>query len=144
EIESAYESSDAFKRSGGKKLLVTSGLRNPKSETGNSYKTSKHNDGRAFDLRVNKEFYKWALNTEEGLEIMSKYNFRPLDETDPTTKEKTGATGDHIHFDNDERYNDWIKQRYTNFLMAKENNTPFPLKTLAVDFIDRGMYDGGQ
>src|SRR5699024_8073593 len=108
EIESAYESSDAFKRSGGKKLLVTSGLRNPKSETGNSYKTSKHNDGRAFDLRVNKEFYKWALNTEEGLEIMSKYNFRPLDETDPTTKEKTGATGDHIHFDNDERYNDWI------------------------------------
>lgn len=134
EIETAYINS------GGNRLFMTSGRRDPSQKVGVGYKTSLHNTGEAFDIRPDNDFYKWALNTEEGMRIMSKHQFRILDETNPIIKNKTGATGDHFHIDNDPRYQEWIKDRYERI---SRGDAIEEMATYS-DFASKGIGSGGR
>lgn len=133
EIETAYINS------GGKKLTVTSGRRDPSQKIGASYKTSLHNSGLALDIAPDVDFYKWALNTPEGVSILAKHKYRVFDETHPEVKARTGATGDHFHLDNDSRYNSWIMDRDTRIKEGKGVQMLAPY----LDFKNKGVTTGG-
>lgn len=133
EIETAYINS------GGKKLTVTSGRRDPSQKVGANYKTSLHNEGLALDIEPDVEFYKWALNTPEGVSILAKHKYRIFDETHPEVKARTGATGDHFHLDNDSRYNSWIMDRDARMKEGKGVQMLAPY----LDFKNKGVTTGG-
>lgn len=133
EIETAYINS------GGKKLTVTSGRRDPSQKVGANYKTSLHNEGLALDIEPDVEFYKWALNTPEGVSILAKHKYRIFDETHPEVKARTGATGDHFHLDNDSRYNSWIIDRDARLKEGKDVQMLAPY----LDFKNKGVTAGG-
>lgn len=78
-------------------LKVTSTVRNASQGVGKNSKTSRHNIGEAFDISgEHKDVYDY-LNTYEGVNLLNKYGLGVLDETDPETMKKTGATGAHYH-----------------------------------------------
>lgn len=84
-------------------LKVTSTVRNASQGVGKNSKTSRHNIGEAFDISgEHKDVYDY-LNTYEGINLLNKYGLGVLDETDPETMKKTGATGAHYHIGADSK-----------------------------------------
>ena len=80
-------------------LRYTSGFRpGATTKSGNS---SRHGKGEAWDIENNPEVYEYLYNTVEGAGMLNKYGLGILDETNPTTMKKTGATGKHFHIGKD-------------------------------------------
>ncbi|MDR1019040.1 MAG: glucosaminidase domain-containing protein [Lachnospiraceae bacterium] len=80
-------------------MRVTSGLRTGNG-VGKAGSKSWHNQGLALDLAPD-ENLKQFLTSPDGYKLMYKYNLGFLDETDPATMKKTGATGKHFHIGRD-------------------------------------------
>lgn len=80
-------------------LIITSGKRygNGIGKLGNK---SRHNIGQAIDIAPNEDIKKFLLSND-GRNLMRKYNLGFLDETNPDTMKKTGATGPHFHIGKD-------------------------------------------
>lgn len=96
----------------GSRLRLTSGKREASQKIGSHNTTSKHNTGDAFDIGAeHDDFYYRMLNSPQGLEIMTRYNFGAIDETDLVIKAKNKATGDHFHFGTDSYYAKQAKDR---------------------------------
>lgn len=96
----------------GNRLRLTSGKREASQKIGSHNTISKHNTGDAFDIGAeHDDFYYYMLNSPQGLEIMTRYNFGAIDETDPVIKAKNKATGDHFHFGIDSYYAKQAKDR---------------------------------
>lgn len=84
---------------------ITSAYRGPESGVGKNPGKSRHAHGEALDLNPKyTNVYNWLQNTQEGLTMLTKYGMGVIDETDPETKLKTGATGDHFHIGTDSHY----------------------------------------
>jgi hypothetical protein len=95
---------------------ITSGKRNAEDKVGKNHDHSKHNTGDALDFSaVDYEHYNNLVNTKEGLALMAKYNLGILDETDPETMKKTGATGAHFHLGTDSKLSENTKVRFQSF-----------------------------
>lgn len=91
-------------------LVVTSGYRpNAKTKQGNP---SRHGKGEAIDIRYNPEINEYLWNTKEGVALLNKYGLGFLDESDPETMKRTGATGKHTHLGFDSTLVPKTKQRY--------------------------------
>lgn len=116
------ELNDLYLNETGTKLRITSGAR---------HNTKGHHKSReegAFAMDIGKEHgdvYSWLLNTKEGLELMNKYSLGILDETDPATMEKTGATGPHFHIGRDSGLKSRVERR-----LKMIQNDPASLPTL--------------
>lgn len=80
-------------------LNVTSALRKGNG-VGKAGSKSRHNRGQAMDIAPNSKI-KQFLESQEGISLMNKYKVGFLDETDPATMKKTGATGAHYHIGKD-------------------------------------------
>lgn len=100
----------------GKVFKITSAKREAKDKIGKGYEHSHHNTGDAYDFSaMNYEDYNFLVNTKEGLALMDKYKLGVLDETDPTTLEKTGGTGAHFHLGKDSKLYSNTRQRLEAF-----------------------------
>ena len=100
----------------GKVFKITSAKREAKDKIGKGHKHSHHNTGDALDFSaMNYEDYNFLVNTKEGLALMDKYKLGVLDETDPTTLEKTGGTGAHFHLGKDSKLHLNTRQRLEAF-----------------------------
>jgi len=80
-------------------VRVTSGMENRKTKSG---KSSKHTGGLAIDItpipgQTYAELTDQLKNAPEVLAYMRENGIGIIDETDPLTKLRTGATGDHWH-----------------------------------------------
>lgn len=94
------------------KLFLTSGRRNSEDKIGTYSKTSLHNTGNAFDIKsLHTDDYYFLMNDKKGLELMNKYSLGIIDETEPETMKKTGATGAHFHIGKDKTYAELTKNR---------------------------------
>ena len=78
---------------------ITSGRRygNGVGKLGNR---SRHNVGQAVDIAPDSKIGEF-LKSNNGKILLSKYNLGFLDETNPETMKKTGATGAHFHIGKD-------------------------------------------
>lgn len=100
----------------GKVFKITSAKREAKDKIDKGYEHSHHNTGDALDFSaMNYEDYNFLVNTKEGLALMDKYKLGVLDETDPTTLEKTGGTGAHFHLGKDSKLYSNTRQRLEAF-----------------------------
>ena len=120
-------------------MVVTSGKR-----TGNGVgklgSKSRHNVGQAIDIGVNNDIRNF-LNSEKGINLMKKYRVGFLDESDPDTMRKTGATGPHFHIGKDSKLigNYTTTPNYINYYplqLPSSNNYEYPIdfNTLPVDY----------
>lgn len=101
-------------------IVYTSGKRKASQGVGKYSKVSHHNTGNAVDISAqHKEVYEYLTGTEEGLQLLTKYNLGIIDETDPETMKKTGATGPHYHIGKDSIYAAKAKEMLKNFNPAK-------------------------
>lgn len=99
----------------GRVLDLTSGKRGA-TGAGKLGKHSHHFTGDAIDIsEKNIEDYSYLMNTKEGLSLLSRYNLGVIDETDPETMKKTGATGAHFHIGKDTNYAKLVRERLRNF-----------------------------
>lgn len=105
----------------GKYLTITSGKRTASKGVGKNSKISRHNTGEAIDISASHiDDYRFLMNTQEGLNLLTKYGLGVIDETNPDELEKTGGTGAHFHIGKDSFYAKQVKSRYDNFLSGKE------------------------
>lgn len=96
-------------------LKITSTVRKASQGVGKNSKTSRHNIGEAFDISgEHKDVYDY-LNTYEGVNLLNKYGLGVLDETDPETMKKTGATGAHYHIGADSKLVANTRAKLTSF-----------------------------
>lgn len=127
-------------------LIYTSGFRTPSQKIGKNYKTSRHNKGEAWDIEANKEVYEYLYNTLEGLELLNKYQLGILDETDPETMKRTGATGAHFHIGKDTTLVPDAQKRYQEFLKkqkVKKSSLNIPtdeIQEVTKDSLDPNYY----
>ena len=106
-------------------LKITSTLRNSSQSIGKNSKTSRHNVGEAFDIsHTNKNVYDY-LNSYEGLNLLNRYGLGVLDETDPETMKKTGATGPHFHIGADSTLVSTTKNKLSYFNGTNTNNNAY-------------------
>jgi hypothetical protein len=94
---------------------LTSGKRTPEQKVGKAHETSKHNEGNAIDMSADFAMYNVLYNTPDGLTLLNSYNLGVLDETNPETIAKTGATGPHYHIGTDPGLISKTKQRYSSY-----------------------------
>jgi hypothetical protein len=94
-------------------LKYTSGYR-PGAKTA-SGAPSRHGKGEAWDIANRPEVYNFLWNTGEGLALLNKYGLGVLDETDPKTMKRTGATGKHFHIGKDSTLVPLARARYREF-----------------------------
>jgi hypothetical protein len=93
-------------------IRVTSGKR----KTSPSGKFSHHHSGNAIDIgREHADVYNFLMNDRRGLELLNKYGFGIIDETDPITMAKTKATAPHFHIGPDNSYKQIAQERLKNF-----------------------------
>ena len=120
-------------------MVVTSGRRygNGVGKLGNK---SRHNLGQAIDIRVNNDIKNFLLSND-GVNLMKKYKVGFLDESDPDTMKKTGATGPHFHIGKDSKLigNYTTTPNYINYYplqLPSSNNYEYPIdfNTLPVDY----------
>lgn len=94
-------------------IRVTSGLREDDHD-------SHHHTGDALDIgKEHTDVYDYLYNNQEGLALMNKYGLGILDETNPTTMQKTGATGPHFHIGKDSGLYKTTQTRYTQYDVAQ-------------------------
>ena len=109
-------------------LKVTSTLRNSSQGIGKNSKKSRHNVGEAFDIsHTNKNVYDY-LNSYEGLNLLNRYGLGVLDETNPETMKKTGATGPHFHIGADSTLVSTTRNKLSSFKgvdINKDNNDSY-------------------
>lgn len=109
-------------------LKVTSTLRNSSQSIGKNSKTSRHNVGEAFDIsHTNKNVYDY-LNSYEGLNLLNRYGLGVLDETNPETMKKTGATGPHFHIGADSTLVSTTRNKLSSFKgvdVNKDETNPY-------------------
>lgn len=96
-------------------IKVTSTKREASDHVGAHSKESKHNTGDALDVAGDPQLYEFLMNDRRGLALLNKYEMGVLDETNPKTKAKTGATGDHFHIGTDAGLVVNTKKRYDSF-----------------------------
>lgn len=120
-------------------MVVTSGRRygNGVGKLGNK---SRHNLGQAIDIKVNNDIKNFLLSND-GVNLMKKYKLGFLDESDPDTMRKTGATGPHFHIGKDSKLigNYTTTPNYINYYplqLPSSNNYEYPIdfNTLPVDY----------
>ena len=120
-------------------MVVTSGRRygDGVGKLGNK---SRHNLGQAIDIRVNNDIKNFLLSND-GVNLMKKYKVGFLDESDPDTMKKTGATGPHFHIGKDSKLigNYTTTPNYINYYplqLPSSNNYEYPIdfNTLPVDY----------
>jgi uncharacterized protein YgiB involved in biofilm formation len=81
-------------------VVYTSGKREASQRVGKNYKHSHHNTGNALDISGrNPEVYAYLTKDPEGIALMKQYGLEAIDETNPETMKKTGATGPHYHIE---------------------------------------------
>lgn len=81
-------------------VVYTSGKREASQRVGKNYKHSHHNTGNALDISGrNPEVYAYLTKDPEGIALMKRYGLEAIDETNPETMKKTGATGPHYHIE---------------------------------------------
>lgn len=81
-------------------VVYTSGKRDASQKVGTNYKHSHHNTGNALDISgQNKEVFTYLTKDPEGQALMQQYGYELIDETDPETMKRTGATGPHYHIE---------------------------------------------
>ena len=109
-------------------LKITSTLRNSSQSIGKNSKTSRHNVGEAFDIsHTNKNVYDY-LNSYEGLNLLNRYGLGVLDETNPETMKKTGATGPHFHIGADSTLVSTTRNKLSSFKgvdVNKDETNPY-------------------
>lgn len=94
----------------GRTFEITSGKREK------TKKFSHHHTGDALDIKASHtQDYDFLVNTKEGLQLMNKYGFGIIDETDPVMMKQTGATGPHFHLGKDSKYVKRVNDRLANF-----------------------------
>src|SRR5690606_1653664 len=91
-------------------LVVTSGYR-PNAKTAQGL-VSRHAKGEAIDLRYNPEVRDYLWNDKEGIYLLNKYGLGFLDESDPETMKRTGASGKHLHIGFDSTLVPKTRQRF--------------------------------
>ena len=120
-------------------MVITSGRRygNGVGKLGNK---SRHNLGQAIDIKVNNDIKNFLLSND-GITLMKKYKVGFLDESDPDTMRKTGATGPHFHIGKDSKLigNYTTTPNYINYYplqLPSSNNYEYPIdfNTLPVDY----------
>ena len=120
-------------------MVITSGRRygNGVGKLGNK---SRHNLGQAIDIKVNNDIKNFLLSND-GVNLMKKYKVGFLDESDPDTMRKTGATGPHFHIGKDSKLigNYTTTPNYINYYplqLPSSNNYEYPIdfNTLPVDY----------
>ena len=120
-------------------MVVTSGRRygDGVGKLGNK---SRHNLGQAIDIKVNNDIKNFLLSND-GINLMKKYKVGFLDESDPDTMKKTGATGPHFHIGKDSKLigNYTTTPNYINYYplqLPSSNNYEYPIdfNTLPVDY----------
>lgn len=120
-------------------MVITSGRRygNGVGKLGNK---SRHNLGQAIDIKVNNDIKNFLLSND-GVNLMKKYKVGFLDESDPDTMKKTGATGPHFHIGKDSKLigNYTTTPNYINYYplqLPSSNNYEYPIdfNTLPVDY----------
>ena len=120
-------------------MVITSGRRygNGVGKLGNK---SRHNLGQAIDIKVNNDIKNFLLSND-GISLMKKYKVGFLDESDPDTMRKTGATGPHFHIGKDSKLigNYTTTPNYINYYplqLPSSNNYEYPIdfNTLPVDY----------
>lgn len=108
-------------------LNVTSTVRKASQGVGKNSKTSRHNIGEAFDIAAQHKDVFDYLNTQEGLTLLDRYGLGVLDETDPATMRKTGATGAHFHIGADSKLVANTRNKLLSFngsVTGNPNSTP--------------------
>lgn len=115
-------------------INYTSGKRSANQKIGTNYKTSHHNTGNAFDISASdKEVYQFLTSKPEGIALLAKHNLGILDETDPETMKKTGATAGHFHIGKDSKYVKEAQDRYKSILELQANNPQaFTTRTMEI------------
>lgn len=104
-------------------IRYTSGKREASQKVGKYHKHSHHNTGDAVDIgKEHKDVYDYLYNTQEGLSLLTKYGLGIIDETNPETMKKTGATGPHFHIGKDTKFANEAKQRF-NTLYKTESES---------------------
>lgn len=97
-------------------VVVTSGKRTPEDNVGKNHNHSHHNTGNAIDIsHKHTDVYAFLQNDRRGLELLNKYQLGIIDETNPETMKKTGATGPHFHIGPDSVYRQKAQDRLKNF-----------------------------
>ena len=122
-------------------LIYTSGFRTPSQKVGKNYKTSRHNKGEAWDLEANRKVYDYLYNSFEGLSLLNKYGLGILDETDPETMKRTGATGAHFHVGKDTTLVPKAKERYEEFLREQQEQKSESNISIPIDEIQETTKD---
>jgi hypothetical protein len=110
------------------KIRVTDGKREASQKVGKNYRTSKHNTGEAFDISAqDKDVADYLMNDVEGAALLTKYGLGLLDETNPETIKKTGATGPHYHIGKDPALVQKAMVRYETLSKQQPKQKPQPI-----------------
>ena len=110
------------------KIRVTDGKREASQKVGKNYGTSKHNTGEAFDISAqDKDVADYLMNDVEGAALLNKYGLGLLDETNPETIKKTGATGPHYHIGKDPALVQKSMVRYETLSKQQPKQKPQPI-----------------
>lgn len=123
-------------------IRYTSGKRKASDGIGTSSKISHHNTGNAEDIAAeHKNVYEYLSGTKEGLQLLTKHGLGIIDETDPETMKKTGATGPHYHIGKDSKY---VKQAQDLLLKFEKNpiqskNVPITPSTVKLTIPSQGI-----
>lgn len=123
-------------------IRYTSGKRTASQKIGKNAGHSHHETGNALDFAADhKDVYEYLNNTTEGLALLKKYGFGIIDETDPETMAKTGATGKHYHIGKDSHYVAQAKTKYASLsqgeatgVYSKESGMPANMLAKPVEF----------
>jgi hypothetical protein len=101
----------------------TSGKREAKEKVGKNHRHSHHNTGDALDFGAEHEdVYNYLYNTTEGLSLLKKHGLGVINETDPETMKKTGATGAHYHIGPDSHYVEEVDKRFAEVSLSTQNS----------------------
>lgn len=113
---------------------------------------SRHNVGQAMDIAHDPEIGEF-LKSNSGKMLLSKYNLGFLDESDPNTMAKTGATGKHFHIGKDSTLvgkninttiepNDYFQSEFDNYMsQVGGNNVRYDFSTLPDDLKQNVIYN---
>lgn len=117
-------------------IRVTSGLREGDED-------SHHHTGNAIDIgKEHTDIYEYLYNTQEGLALLNKYELGILDETDPRTMQKTGATGPHFHIGKDSGLYSTTQTRYTQWESGVQPMQSFYSQNLNYDYSNPSNLEG--
>jgi ssDNA-binding Zn-finger/Zn-ribbon topoisomerase 1 len=110
------------------KIRVTSAKREASQKVGKASATSRHNTGEAFDISAqDKDVADYLMNDIEGAALLTKYGLGLLDETNPETIKKTGATGAHFHIGKDPALVQKAMVRYEALSKQQPKQKPQPI-----------------